>query len=166
MTVSEVELPKATLIANQAELGFFTDCFCTEIFGQFELSDYITAFYTSPIFRIERFLLRLAPKGRSTDQDVAALAAGQAKQLAIWTEEFRRSDEVLMNAGKTKSWLHLKSTDQGSTLYFGTVVLPEKPKNADESPRMGKGFELFMGLHRLYSRVLLRSAARNLRKER
>jgi hypothetical protein len=82
--------------------------------------------------------------------------------LAVWKQEARRPSEVLMDAGRTKSWLMVKPEIDRTALYFGTVIVPERPKAMGEVPRIGAGFKAFMGLHTLYSKLLLQAAARRL----
>ena len=158
--VVEVELPIGSLIAEQAELlGYYTDCFSIELTQSVTFPAFINAFYTTPLFRLERLILALTPKGRMKDVDVVALANGECDRMSVWTVETRRADEILLSAGRTKSWLMVVPHQGGTRLFFGSVVVPEPPKRAGGAPRLGPVFDSLLRAHRVYSRLLLGAAA-------
>ena len=161
--VVESEQPIGSFIAQQAQLvGYYTDCFSIEVSGDVDLSAYINAFYTTPLFRLERLMLCLTPKGRMRDADVVALSRGDTKDMAVWRVEGRRDCEILLSAGSTKSWLMVAPLQGGTQLFFGSVVVPQRSKRAGGTPRLGPVFDSLLGAHRVYSRLLLGSAAQRL----
>lgn len=169
--VVETQIPDNTLIAGQAALhGYYTDCYSFDFGGAATLPQLINAFYTTPLFRLERLILAMRPQGRMRDVDVVALAAGKTDRMAIWHVEERRADEVLLSAGRTKSWLMAEPYDpslagEGTRLYFGSVVVPEPPKREGAQPRLGPVFDSLLKAHRVYSRMLLGAAAYRLRTD-
>jgi hypothetical protein len=161
--VVETQRPDGSFIAAQAELaGYYTDCFSFDASKVITLAELIGAFYTTPLFRLERLVLALTPKGRMRDADVVTLANGLADRMAVWQVEDRKVDEILLNAGRTKSWLMVSPMDGGTRLFFGSVVVPEPPKRAGAAPRLGPVFDTLLGAHRVYSRLLLGAAAHRL----
>jgi hypothetical protein len=161
--VIEMPLPDETFIAQQSELlGYFTDCYGVELNKIVTLQDFINAFYTTPLFRLERLILALTPKGRMKDVDVSALSSGESDTMAIWQVEGRRDREILLSSGRTKSWLMVVPLQGGTQLYFGSVVVPEPAKHEGNMPRLGPVFDSLLAAHRVYSRLLLGSAAQRL----
>ena len=84
MNIRQTDVPEGSLIADYARReGHYTDCFTVE--GQAGLPDLITAFYTQPLFKAERLVLRLAARCPSTDAEAAQLAEGASDRFAVWT---------------------------------------------------------------------------------
>ena len=164
--VIEKENPVGSLLAEQAQLsGYYTDCFSIHLEQSVTLPEFMNAFYTTPLFRLERLLLSLTVKGRMTDANVTALSRGEADRLAIWQVEARKECEILLSAGRTKSWLMVAPQEGGgddTQLFFGSVVVPEPPKREGDAPRLGPVFDSLLSAHRIYSRLLLSSAAQRL----
>lgn len=164
--VIEKENPVGSLLAEQAQLsGYYTDCFSIHLEQSVTLPEFMNAFYTTPLFRLERLLLSLTVKGRMTDANVTALSRGESDRLAIWQVEARKECEILLSAGRTKSWLMVASQEGGggdTQLFFGSVVVPEPPKREGDAPRLGPVFDSLLSAHRIYSRLLLSSAAQRL----
>jgi hypothetical protein len=154
---SPIPVPEATLLVAYANAGAFTDCYETTVRGQVGLPELIEAFYTTTLFKVERWLLATAIRRPSTDEQARALAHGTTNVFAAWTVEGRRDSEVLLGAGPTRSWLSVvPATQPGSTrLLFGSAVVPVRPGGG-----FGLAFRALLGFHRLYSRLLLSAAAR------
>jgi len=62
--------------------GKYGDCFSVVVDRTVSLADFVFAFYTSPVFRIERLILRALLGTRSSDSDARALADGSAAAAA------------------------------------------------------------------------------------
>jgi hypothetical protein len=153
--------PKHSLIAPFARLpGHYTDAFATDVSGDIDLSDFIRAFYTTPLFRAERGVLTLAGTGGS-DSEVERLADGTGERFAAWTVEARRDDEILLAdiSGRTKSWLAVAEKGAGTRLRFGSVIVPT---DRGGGPSLGPFVTALIGPHRVYSRALLAAAARRI----
>ena len=160
------ELPPTALLARY-QGGGHTDCYTTTTPGPVSQAQYVEAFYTTPLFRLERLILALLVSRPSTDEDAARLATGDSDRFAAWTVEARTADQLLLCdfQGLTRSWLmSCKTVVDGAPvtrLFFGSAVVPK------EGDRVSSGvFSALLGFHQLYSRLLLASAIRRLRHRR
>ena len=162
--VTQTDIPDNTLIAeHRTRTGGFADSFMTRVPGDIPLSTYVEAFYTAPLFRTERLILRLAGHP-STDRQARDIARGNAERFAIWDRPVRRENELLIRqtSDATASWFMTRPEGADTLLYFGSALDPVVT-GADRRPTL---FRVMTGLHTLYSRLLLASAARRLRKRR
>lgn len=157
-SIQVLPLPPAALLDAYRRSGAYTDCFATEVPPAITLAQYIAAFYTTSVFKAERLILKYAIGRPSTDDQARQLAAGALDRFAAWDVEQRAPDQILLRAGRTRSWLMVEALPGGGTrLYFGSAVVPRTGKAG-----LGFPFGAMLGLHRLYSRVLLRVARRRL----
>ena len=153
-------LPDSTLLDSYRCNGAYTDCYATDIAGEVSHSRFIEAFYTTRVFKLERWILALAVSRPSTDAQAMQLARGDVDSFAAWSVEARRENELLLCDlhGRTRSWLMTASLDgSGTRLYFGSAVVPSRDPRTGET-RMGTGFRALLGFHKLYSRILLGAA--------
>jgi hypothetical protein len=166
MGVRRAALPEGALLARYRDEGAYTDCYVLDVDGAFLQADYVRAFYTSWLFKIERFILTWAVAKPSTDAEAEALAAGHREAFAAWTVEGRTADQLLMCdfQHRTRSWLkaELLGGGESTRLYFGSAVVPLHPDGRKDRA-LGVAFHLLLGFHKLYSRALLRAARANLR---
>jgi hypothetical protein len=152
--------PDDALHAKYARSGAYIDCFTTEFPRHVSHSQFVEAFYTSRVFKLERLILEWIVDKPSTDVEAQELAAGVRDRFAAWTVEDRSPDQLLMcdYLRHTRSWLMVAPCERdglpATRLYFGSVVVPVR-----QFP-----FNVLLGFHRLYSRVLLRSTASRLAK--
>lgn len=152
--------PDEALHAKYERAGAYTDCFTTEISGHVSHSQFVEAFYTSRVFKLERVILKWFVDKPSTDAEAKELADGARDRFAAWTVEARSSDQLLMcdYLGHTRSWLMVAPCERDGSpatrLHFGSVVVPVR-----RFP-----YKVLLGFHRLYSRVLLSSASARLAK--
>lgn len=158
------ELPEAALLGRYRERGGYVDCYCVELARAVSQAEYVEAFYTTAVFRLERWLLaRLG--WPSSDAQARALAAGQRDAFAAWVVEARAPDQLLLRdvLGRTCSWLmRLPAADGHSTrLCFGSALVPVKDRRTGHG-RPGFWQAALTPLHRLYSKVLLGAAAKRL----
>lgn len=154
-SITATSLPEASLLHRYRNAGAYTDCYCTDVSGHVSQAEFITAFYTSIVFRAERLILKWAVQKPSTDRDVAALADGTAKSFAAWNVEEQTDTQLLLcdYLGRTRSWLMTVATEGGTRLYFGSAVV--SPKGRTSIPR---SFKAMLPFHRAYSVVLLQAA--------
>ncbi|MBC3930147.1 hypothetical protein [Undibacterium curvum] len=170
-TIHQCTLPDLALSASYGKSGAYADCYYIDLAHEITLSDYVYAFYTTPLFRIERFLLRWLARRPSTEHDAEQLALNQTRQFAIWDVEQRNARQILLRDAtrRTRSWLMVEAlnTQQHHTtrLYFGSVVVP-KSRAADGSASFGFVFHLLSGFHHIYSKALLRAAQTRLSRLR
>ncbi len=159
--VQRIEIQSDSLIArHQADTGGFADSFMTKVPAKVTIAEFVVAFYSTPLFRAERFILNLFGRG-ATDEQVTELVEGRRDDFAVWTVKDRRDTELLLGetSGATASWFMIRELPDGTELCFGSAVTPKGPG----SNRMPLSYRLLLGLHLAYSRALLGSAARRLR---
>jgi len=166
MTPVETPLPPTSLLARLAQQrSAFADAYTLRLPRAVTLPEFVEAFYTTRLFKVERALLALFGKP-SSDAMARAVARGEAQRLAIWTVEDRAGDELLMHedSGATRSWFKAQVGEGGghTTLWFGSAVVPRR-RGAGGEARLGGLFQALLGFHRVYSRALLAAAARRLR---
>jgi len=162
--VQQIRVPQGSFLDRFAQQGgVYTDCFAVEIDADIAFADYIEAFYTTPLFKAERMILGLLAKAPSKDDQAHLLGTGEIDEFAVWRVKERAESQLLMKAiGRTSSWFMTVPFSPGRTrLMFGSVVVPEGyPKPGAD--KMGFGFSALLGLHKLYSRLLLASAHKRL----
>ena len=159
-------LPKGTLLERYRDGGGYTDCYVTEVDGTVAHSEYVRAFYTSWLFKIERFILAWVVNKPSNDSEAAVLTEDGADGFAAWSVEGRSSNQLLMcdYQKRTRSWLMTEPLDSGrrTRVYFGSAVVALRP-NGHKHRAFGTAFHLLVGSHKLYARALLRAAVGNFR---
>jgi hypothetical protein len=160
VSIATRPLPAHALTQKYAREGAYTDCFETVLPRAVTQAEYVEAFYTTWVFKLERWILRWAVARPSTDAEARELAHGRLERFAAWGVEGRAENQLLMRdeiSRRTCSWLMTEALPSGGTrLYFGSAVVSE----ADG--RMGRKFSVLLGFHRLYSWVLLAAAVRGL----
>lgn len=160
-SIRQSELPDDALLTEYARGNNYTDCFVTEIASTVSQAEYVTAFYTTFLFKIERLILRWLVRKPSSDSEARQLADGELETFAAWYVEQRREDQLLMCdfRDKTRSWLMVSRSpgQAGSRLYFGSAVVPVYNAKTGASSQ-GLVFKLLAGFHKVYSVALLYSA--------
>jgi hypothetical protein len=161
--VCRAPLPENALLMRYRDQGAYTDCYSLDVAGSVSQAVFVRAFYTSWLFKVERWILGWAVAKPSTDLEALALAKGESDQFSAWTVEARTPDQLLMcdYQSRTRSWLMTLPIAGGTRLYFGSAVVPLRP-NGDKDRAFGTAFHVLLGFHKLYSRALLRSARSNL----
>lgn len=165
--ISPCPLPEHALLQRYRQSQAYTDCYSTEIAGTFTQAAFVQAFYTTWIFKLERLILRWTVSKPSTDAQANQLAQDATDTFAAWTVEDRKADQLLLcdMHGRTRSWLMAMPIEDNSgartRLYFGSAVVPQK---GNTQAGIGKGFQLLLGFHQLYSRVLLHAAKNRLQR--
>ncbi len=163
-SIESCPLPAEALLRDYTRDGVYTDCFRTEVRGNPSHADYIRAFYTTRLFKLERLVLRWILSKPSSDDEAIRLANGETDRFAAWQTEKRGQDQILLTdvAGRTRSWLMIEPGDDDANrpvrLYFGSAVI-RVPRSGGAS---GLAFALLIRFHRLYSVLLLYSAKRRL----
>lgn len=159
MTIEETAPPADSLLAQFADAeGHYTDCFVAAG-KRAELSDFVEAFYTQPLFQAERLVLRFAARAPSTDAEAAALARGDLDRFASWHVTARTDTELLLQdaSGRTMSWL-----STAGDLSFGSVVVPVRDRRGRLT--LGPVFQSLLSVHKVYSRALLVGSVGRLRR--
>ena len=155
--VQPCEVPPGALLRKYQHGPGYVDCYVTEVAGAVTQSAYVEAFYTTPLFKLERAILKWLAGRPSSDDEAKALAGDTRRSFAAWRVEDRTTDELLLAdfTGRTRSWLMTSCRDNATRLYFGSAVVP-KP-NARKGD-LGFVYHSLLGFHKVYSRALLRAA--------
>lgn len=144
--IEKSALPETALLQKYLQSGDYTDCYSTKLSADVSLADFVTAFYTTWLFKLERSILKVVVSKPSTDAEVNSLVAGKTDRFAAWYVEDRAENQLLMCDFKdqTRSWFMVSP----GRIYFGSAVIPVEKKT----------FRWLLGFHRLYSRALLAAA--------
>ena len=81
-SVEVTPLPAGALLERYSTTGACTDCYVATFPGQVSLADFMAAFYTTPIFKVERWLLAQFLHYPSTDQEAQQLAQGNVARFS------------------------------------------------------------------------------------
>jgi hypothetical protein len=168
-SIQSCELPPKTLLGRYHGGGAYADCYVTTIAKPVTHAEFVAAFYTTWVFKLERQILARLVSRPSTDGQVAMLAAGSLDEFAAWSVEGRSTDQLLLCdfQGRTRSWLMVTRIEGngalGTRLYFGSAVVPLTENTSGEAA-LGFTYRMLLGFHKLYSRMLLRTASSRLRR--
>lgn len=167
-SIQVCSLPQHALLTKYAQDGNYTDCYAAEVARPVSHAEYVEAFYTTALFKLERLLLAWFASKPSTDMQAKELASGALGAFAAWRVEERSESQLLMCdlRGRTRSWLMVAPAGSGSTvtrLYFGSAVVAVADKRSGQAT-LGFTFNALLGFHKLYSRALLSAACSRLAK--
>jgi hypothetical protein len=153
------------LHAHYASKGAYLDCYATDIAHPATHADYVEAFYTTWLFKLERWILAWTVSKPSSDAQAHELAHAQRKAFAAWTEEARAENQLLMCdfLGRTRSWLMVSPQSGVTRLYFGSVVTARRDERTGRL-ELGRAYNGLLGFHKLYSRALLAAARSKLQR--
>lgn len=136
------------------------DCFLIPVDRVVSLGEFVFAFYTSPVFRIERVILGILAGAPSKDADARRLAEGSGTSFAVWRVGERTATQLLMcdRYERTRSWFGVVHLNDGKTLLqFGSAVASRKGARPAKARRL---FRVLLKFHIVYSQVLLHAARR------
>lgn len=168
-SVEACPLPDDALLQTYRANGSYADCFRVDVAGAVSHEQYVIAFYTSPVFWLERVILARVVAKPTTDAQVSQLAHGEIEAFAAWRVEKRCRDQLLLAdyRGRTRSWLMVvpleTANGPATRLYFGSAVVPARAGGSTKA-RLGFVFRALLGFHTVYSMILLGAARRNLRR--
>ena len=168
-SVRACALPEQALLTKYARGGAYTDCYAADIAGPVSHAQYVEAFYTGALFKLERILLASFASRPSTDTQAKQLASGALGKFAAWRVEERSANQLLMCdfTGRTRSWLMVVPSGSGDSvftrLYFGSAIVPRLDKQSGKAT-LGFTFNALLGFHKLYSRALLYAASSRLER--
>ena len=162
LRVHKSEIPMTALVkAYQGQPKTRIDCYRIFIDKPIKLESFIGRFYRGRLFRIERFLIHKIVRHPSSEAQLNDLLSGMSKTFSAWTQSARNENQLIMcdYQGRTCSWFMVEPQDEGTNLYFGTVLKPTKHFKGLEW--LSKPiFTLFLPAHGLYSRLLLGAASK------
>lgn len=162
-SVQHGELPKGAFLDKYRLEGAHTDCYFVDLPRLVSQAEYVEAFYTTAIFKVERQVLALLARRPSSDGEAKDLAHGEVNRFAAWSVEERAPNQLLMCdfLGRTRSWLMSVAIEGGrpsaTRLYFGSAFIPWRD-HASGRVSFGLAFHALGGFHRAYSRILLGAA--------
>jgi hypothetical protein len=169
-TVRLCSIPSGALLKRYQKSGFHTDCYAIAVPVCVSQDQFVRAFYSTKLFKLERFILKWVASRPSTEGQLAQLASGEASEFAAWSVEDKSENQLLLSdfQGRTRSWLMTNDIETEANdctkLYFGSAVVPVSNKKTGEQ-RLGFAYRALLGLHKLYSVALLSAAAAKLVKE-
>lgn len=153
--VVSTAIPVGTLLGFYAANGAFTDAYLITLDREVSLPEFIAAFYTSPLFKLERWLIAKSLRLPSTDQDAYELGIGKVDKFSAWHVESRDQHQAMLAAGRTRSWFMVSpAAGHRTTLYFGSAVVARKRGG------LGWQFTALLGFHKAYSQLLPAAAAK------
>ncbi len=170
MHITDVQpcaVPTHSFLRKFQNDGGFADCYCVVVTSEVTQAEFIEAFYTTGVFKLERTLLKLFAGKPATDADATRLSNGNVSIFSAWKVEKQTASELLLAdfTGRTRSWLmteQVDSIDAATRLYFGSAVVPRRA-NGVGKPNMGWIFHALLSFHRIYSTLLLRAASEKIR---
>ena len=160
-------IPVDALHAHYQRQGAYLDCYATDVDRVVTFEQFVEAFYTSWLFKVERWILGWSVGRPSTDAQAREIAHGKRPDFAAWTVEARATDQLLMCdfLGATRSWLRIVPGVEGATrLHFGSVVTSRRDERTGQL-EPGRPYRWLLGFHKLYSRALLATARSRLRSQ-
>lgn len=169
-SIEKCAVPASALLAKYSLDGSHTDCYVTEIPGRISLAEFVFAFYTTFLFKLERLILKWLVSKPSTDSQARQLADHVNEKFAAWHVEGRSETEILMCdfRKRTRSWLMVSPVDSASgprmRLYFGSAVIPIHNSKTGKLS-LGFGFRMLLGFHQIYSMLLLYSAKSSIKQQ-
>lgn len=163
LSIERCPLPENALLNKYDRPGVYADCYRTEVIGAVTHKEFVSAFYTTSLFKLERIILRWAVSKPSSDIQAIKLAEGSTDIFAAWRVEDRCENQLLLSdfRGRTRSWLMVAPLETGGVkktrLFFGSAVTPVQSANTGKRP-VGFVFSMLLGFHKCYSVLLLRAA--------
>jgi len=168
-SIESCTLPDEALLRRYDENGIYTDCYRSDTPGLVTHEQFVNAFYTTLIFKLERLILKLVVSKSSSDAQARQLAKGSIDKFSAWQVEDRCDNQLLLSdfRGRTRSWLMVLPVDSENNritrLYFGSAVIPVQNVTTGKKS-IGSGFRALLGFHKVYSIVLLYAARSRLEK--
>ena len=166
-------LPENALLRTYHGQQGYADCYFTDVEGTVTQREFVEAFYTTPLFKVERLLLGFLARRPSSDDGARRLAEGSTNSFAAWRVEGRADDQLLLcdHTGRTRSWLMVSAAPGDAAplrtrLHFGSAVVPRASRAGASKRTMGFAFHALLGFHRLYSRLLLGAARSRIAADR
>ena len=158
-SIEKTSVPENTFLEKYLIDGNYVDCYVTTIDKQVSFSEFVLAFYTTWLFKVEAFILTYTVRKPSSDVEARKLANAEIDKFAAWTVENRNEKELLMFdfVGRTRSWFMVEKDEAKTKLYFGSAVVPKK-----RGEGLGFIFIILLGFHQMYSILLLYFAKRKL----
>src|SRR5689334_1666383 len=104
-SVHECALPPDAALGAYAGNGAYTDCYSVVLPRVVSQAEFVEVFYTAAVFKVERWLIARFLSRPSTDAQAQQLAQGGLSSFSAWSVELRKSNQLVLAAGRTRSWL-------------------------------------------------------------
>lgn len=169
-TIEVCAPPTDAFLRRYLRDGAYVDCYMTDVPHGVRQADYVAAFYTTGLFKVERMILKAVGRP-SLDGEAEQLGHGSRDHFAAWHVEERGDRQLLLRdyTGNTRSWLMSEPTQDNdgprTRLYFGSAVVHRTDPITGQSA-IGTTYRALLGFHKLYSRLLLRAASNKLLSDR
>src|SRR4051812_9819738 len=95
-SIQACELPGDALLRKYLNGVGYADCYFTDVAGAVTHAEYVEAFYTSAVFKLERWILSWLVARPSTDAQARDLASGNLESFAAWSVEARGVNQLLL----------------------------------------------------------------------
>ena len=163
-------LPPHALLQRYARPSNHVDCDTTVLRSPATQAEFVEAFYTTALFKVERTLLGWLVQRPAADHDAQQLSLGSVSSFSAWRVEAQEPGQLMLCdfTGRTRSWLMAAAdagaaADGGTRLYFGSAVVPPQRRGV-AAAGLGWPFHALLEFHRLYSRLLLGAARSRLQR--
>ena len=90
------EVPLNSYLRSYKDAEGYADCYMGDVPGAITQAQFVEAFYTTGLFKVERTLLRYLAARPATDADAKPLAAGLATSFSAWRVEAQSESELLL----------------------------------------------------------------------
>src|SRR5690606_3609684 len=110
LSIEKILAPENTFLHDYMLNGNYVDSYTTTIERSVSLSEFVFAFYTTWLFKVEAFILTYIVRKPSSDVEAEKLANAEIDKFAAWSLEERNKDEILMCdfLSRTRSWLKVE----------------------------------------------------------
>src|SRR5205823_938521 len=83
--IRSCQLPSEALLNRYLASGAYADCYVTEVARRVSHAEFVEAFYTTAVFKLERLILHAFVSRPSTDAQAGQLARGELSSFAAWS---------------------------------------------------------------------------------
>jgi hypothetical protein len=94
-SVQPCALPRGAILDAYARDGAYTDCYGIELPCVVTQAEFVEAFYTTAVFKLERWLIAKLLSRSSTDAEARQLASGSLNSFSAWSVERREPNQIL-----------------------------------------------------------------------
>lgn len=114
--VAPYPLPEDSLLDRYRRAGAYTDCYRASLTRRVSLAEFVEAFYTGRLFKIERLILAVILSKASSDEQAKQLAKAETEHFSAWRVESRTDNQLLLCDvfGHTRSWLMCAGGSDGA----------------------------------------------------
>ena len=97
-SVHQCAFPLDAALGAYASQGAYADCYAVVLPRVVTQAEYVEAFYTTAVFKVERWLIATFLSRPSTDSQARQLAQGGLSTFAAWSVEQQQPDQLVLAA--------------------------------------------------------------------